>query len=749
MKRLLALSLTSVLLASTVLTAVRAEETAAAAEENTAAEEAEAEEVLPEMNEALYESDEGWSVRYDADVIEVNEGEGITGFVYTGESAGTNMAAISVIEDRMPEDVLAEVKEGWGKADAEIREGYYLGRTDVWSCSTSYDPEEEGKGLCGSATAIEYNGGTLLIEATNHLSGDDALDIPMSDAIAGIYDTLDLGRYVKQAAYAGACGTYSSIVMEEIDGEDASAEHSIVLNGDHTGVLSLQDTVDILWYSDRIVYADDPDTAYAYRIDGDVLTLVTDGIEQRFTKKVSGGSPVREQLGLEPEDSPEWVQALPQAEEAEQLFIVAEKNGTTAWVSMHEKDKAGTWKMILSTPGFIGRNGTCPDGEHEEGCGQTPVGVYHFNKAFGIADDPGCALPYIKVTDDYYWSGDQAEGMRYNELVRLSEYPDLDLENSEHIMDYTYQYQYCLNISFNEEGAPGRGSAIFLHCLGPWKPYTGGCVAIPMDEMRYVMQHVLPDCVVVIDALADLAPEEAGLPAAETYESADGWAVRYDPETISVNENGEAVEFVYTGECAGTCMLSVSTVADKQPEELLAEVTAEWTEDPTAIDRYEGFFPGTEDQWGYWRVLPADEEGSGMTRTAIAGEYNGGVLLFDFLTHMGSDEGMNAAMNDTLAEVMNSITYEEFAPQQMYGYVPGTYRTADGAEEESSLTLNADHTGMLVTKDGDADILWGSIELIAADGSFRYEYDVEGENLYIRIGSDWIELQKDDAADGE
>lgn len=110
-------------------------------------------------------------------------------------------------------------------------------------------------------------------------------------------------------------------------------------------------------------------------------------------------------------------------------------------------------------------------------------------------------MPYTQVTDDAYWSGDDREGMRYNEMVSLKDFPDLDMENSEHIIDYEYQYQYCLNISFNEEGAAGRGSAIFLHCLGPQKPYTGGCVAIPEYIMKQVMQTVQPDCVVVIDTL--------------------------------------------------------------------------------------------------------------------------------------------------------------------------------------------------------------------------------------------------------
>ena len=94
--------------------------------------------------------------------------------------------------------------------------------------------------------------------------------------------------------------------------------------------------------------------------------------------------------------------------------------------------------------------------------------------------------------------------MHYNEMVSFKEFPDLDMENSEHIVDYEYQYQYCLNISFNEDGTPGRGSAIFLHCLGPTKPYTGGCVAIPENIMKLVMQNVQSDCVVVIDTLENM-----------------------------------------------------------------------------------------------------------------------------------------------------------------------------------------------------------------------------------------------------
>ncbi len=202
------------------------------------------------------------------------------------------------------------------------------------------------------------------------------------------------------------------------------------------------------------------------------------------------------------EDSPEWVAKLPEAAEAKQLFVVAGVGDTTAYISMHQKGENGKWKQIITTPGYIGKKGLF---KTKEGDAKTPVGTFKFNKAFGIAPDPGCAIPYQQVGDDDYWSGDIA--YHYNEMVKLSEYPKLNMDDSEHIIDYTYQYEYALNISYNEQGEPGLGSAIFLHCLGPQKPYTGGCVAIPREKMETVMKNVSPDCVVVINTLEKIAPD--------------------------------------------------------------------------------------------------------------------------------------------------------------------------------------------------------------------------------------------------
>ena len=200
------------------------------------------------------------------------------------------------------------------------------------------------------------------------------------------------------------------------------------------------------------------------------------------------------------QDSEAWITDLREAQTAHQLLVVAATEGTQAVVSMHERGADGRWAEILSTPAYIGRNGL---GKTAEGDGKTPVGTFHFTSAFGIMPDPGSTRPYKQVDANDYWSGDPRSGYHYNEMVDIRDYPKLNTGASEHIIDYYPEYLYCLNISYNEAGTPGLGSAIFLHCMGK-KTYTGGCVAIPSEQMIRVLQNLEHDCVVVIDSMAAL-----------------------------------------------------------------------------------------------------------------------------------------------------------------------------------------------------------------------------------------------------
>ena len=82
--------------------------------------------------------------------------------------------------------------------------------------------------------------------------------------------------------------------------------------------------------------------------------------------KTTSFSTPRERLSQEPQASPEWVTKLDAAKDAKQLFVVAGYERSTAWISMHEKDENGNWKMLTSTPGFIGKEGL---GKTKEGDG--------------------------------------------------------------------------------------------------------------------------------------------------------------------------------------------------------------------------------------------------------------------------------------------------------------------------------------------------------------------------------------------
>lgn len=198
-------------------------------------------------------------------------------------------------------------------------------------------------------------------------------------------------------------------------------------------------------------------------------------------------------------ETPQWIQDLPVAQDVEQLFVVAGTGRTTAWVSFNEKDSEGNWRQIVATSAFIGQNGL---GKVREGDHKTPVGTFVIDAAFGIAPDPGCQMPYKQIDENYYWSGDW--NYKYNKMVDARENPYFDTTYSEHLIEYNPYYIYCLNMGYNKECIPGKGSALFIHCSNPAKPWTGGCVALPEAQMKIVMQHVRPGCVTVIDSLQNL-----------------------------------------------------------------------------------------------------------------------------------------------------------------------------------------------------------------------------------------------------
>ena len=123
--------------------------------------------------------------------------------------------------------------------------------------------------------------------------------------------------------------------------------------------------------------------------------------------------------------------------------------------------------------------------------------MYKFNAYFGIEDNPGTDLPYLKVNKSHYWDGD-SNSKRYNTLVNIETYKEFNTSDSEHLIEYNPGYVYALNIDYNKEQTPKKGAGIFLHCFTRNK-YTLGCVAIHKYDLYYIYKEVNKDCYIIIN----------------------------------------------------------------------------------------------------------------------------------------------------------------------------------------------------------------------------------------------------------
>ena len=175
------------------------------------------------------------------------------------------------------------------------------------------------------------------------------------------------------------------------------------------------------------------------------------------------------------------------------LVIPPNKKSTSAEFLFYVKE-GNKWIEYIKSKAYIGKDGI---GETMEGISVTPVGSFKFTKCFGIANNPGTKLNYTQINEYHYWISDPNSD-RYNQFVDIREYDKFDKEVGEHLIEYKDAYEFVMNINYNEKGESGKGSAIFLHCMTK-KRYTGGCVAIPREQMISVLKKVNGNCQIVID----------------------------------------------------------------------------------------------------------------------------------------------------------------------------------------------------------------------------------------------------------
>ena len=196
------------------------------------------------------------------------------------------------------------------------------------------------------------------------------------------------------------------------------------------------------------------------------------------------------------------VSKLKTSKETDQIMIVIPYSYSSHYARFYYyiKKEDGKWHEIINIESHIGRGGL---GKEKEGDHKTPIGKFNFTKYFGIADDPGTKMPYLKVNDLIWWNCD-SNSKEYNSMVNTDYYKEeFSHKESEHIIDYKKAYVYSMNINYNAERIGGKGCAIFLHCFTD-NDFTEGCVAIPEKEMKKVMTNVNENAIIIIDELKNI-----------------------------------------------------------------------------------------------------------------------------------------------------------------------------------------------------------------------------------------------------
>ncbi len=194
-------------------------------------------------------------------------------------------------------------------------------------------------------------------------------------------------------------------------------------------------------------------------------------------------------------DEPSFAAGLEAASYAKQIVVVAAE-GTSASVSLHEKDEKGVWREIVSAEGFVGSDGV---GKASESAARTPKGCYSLTQAFGVQANPGTELPYLQVDDSHYWVDDPYSSY-YNRLVSTRDVAK-SWNSAEHLVDSAAAYAYAVAIDYNTDCVPGEGSAFFLHC-STGAP-TAGCVSVPEEDMICILRHLSEDAYIVIGTAED------------------------------------------------------------------------------------------------------------------------------------------------------------------------------------------------------------------------------------------------------
>lgn len=168
------------------------------------------------------------------------------------------------------------------------------------------------------------------------------------------------------------------------------------------------------------------------------------------------------------------------------VFILVMQIKKSAGMLFLFKKSNKEFKPELIVPCFLGKNGITSD--KIEGDLKTPTGIFDLGFSFGICDNPGTGLDYIKINSSMYWV-DDVNSEYYNKFVDVSKNKAV-FKSGEHMIDYPGIYDHGIVIEYNKNCVREKGSAIFLHCADNIKNYTSGCIAVEKTFMIRILKAI-------------------------------------------------------------------------------------------------------------------------------------------------------------------------------------------------------------------------------------------------------------------
>jgi L,D-peptidoglycan transpeptidase YkuD (ErfK/YbiS/YcfS/YnhG family) len=138
----------------------------------------------------------------------------------------------------------------------------------------------------------------------------------------------------------------------------------------------------------------------------------------------------------------------------------------------------------LAWPVALGRGGLVPN--KREGDGGTPRGTFRPVRLWWRADRhprPATSLPVRRITAVDAWCEDPAD-RRYNRPMVLT-----GAETGDRLRRDDHLYDFIVEVDHNRRPrVAGRGSAVFLHLARANLAPTAGCIAMPKERLRHLLQ---------------------------------------------------------------------------------------------------------------------------------------------------------------------------------------------------------------------------------------------------------------------